>query len=85
MGALKARRVFQAIQQARSREELLATIRSPESREVAIDLIASESHVPRFIATRVYNLLLRRFAEEGISPAPAPAAGATAERSGEGR
>lgn len=60
LAALKARRVLRAIEQTRSKKELMAALRSPEARDVAIDLIASENHIPRFIATRVYNLLAAR-------------------------
>ena len=60
LAAIKVRRVFRAIQAARSREELLETLRSAESRAVAVDLIATENHIPRFLAERVVGLLLSR-------------------------
>jgi hypothetical protein len=69
LAALKARRVFRAIEQTRSNEELMAALRSPETREVAIDIIASENHIPRIIATRVYNLLAERLLPSGTAGA----------------
>ena len=60
LGALAARRVFRAIEHASSQDELLRALRSDETREVAIDLIASEHHIPRFLAARIYRWLLRR-------------------------
>lgn len=72
IGALKVRQVFRAIEMARSRDELLATLRSEDAREVAIDLIASENHIPRFLAARVYKLLVERLAQrppESVPPA----------------
>lgn len=57
---VKVRRVFRAIERAGSREDLLAALRSPETRDVAIDLIATENRVPRFVARRVVDLLLTR-------------------------
>jgi hypothetical protein len=60
LALVKIRRVFRAIERAGTNQELLAALRSPEARDVAIDLIATENHVPRFIATRVYELLERR-------------------------
>ena len=63
LGAIKVRRVFHAIERARSKGDLLTTLRSPEARDVAIDLIASENHIPRFLAVRVYTMLLGRLVE----------------------
>lgn len=76
LGALKVRTVFRTLERARSKDELLATFRSPEGRDVAIDLIMKDSHIPRFLATRVYTLIVRRFAADVDSAAtvPVPAA-----------
>lgn len=63
LAAIKVRRVFHAIERARSKGDLLTTLRSPEARDVAIDLIASENHIPRFLAVRVYTMLLGRLVE----------------------
>jgi hypothetical protein len=60
LAAIKVRRVFRALERAGSREELLAQLRSPDTREAAIDLIASENRIPRFLAARVFNLLASR-------------------------
>ena len=62
LAALKVRRVLQAIQAARSREELLKTLGSAEARAAAVDLIAAENHIPRFLAERVVGLLQSRLA-----------------------
>ena len=58
--------MFRAIETARNRDELLATLRSDKAREVAIDVIASENHIPKFLAARVYKLLV-----QGLSRAQA--------------
>jgi hypothetical protein len=60
--AVKVRRVFRAIESAGSREQLERALKSPEARDVAIDLIATENHIPRFLASRVYQLLTDRIA-----------------------
>jgi hypothetical protein len=60
IGLVTARRVFRAIEQASSSDELLRVLRSEETRDVAIDLIASEHGIPRFVAARIYRWLLRR-------------------------
>ena len=59
LAAVKVRRVFRALEAAPSREELLQIVRSPDTRDTAIDFIASENHIPRFLAARVYALLVR--------------------------
>ena len=61
VAAMKVRRVFRAIEQAMSRDDLVGVLRGEEAKEVAIDLIASEHHIPRFLAARVYKLLVSRF------------------------
>lgn len=71
LAAIKVRRVFRAIERAKSGEELLAQLRSPEAREVAIDLIATENHIPRFLAVRVFDLLARRLSATGNSSSTA--------------
>lgn len=60
IAAIKVRKVFSAIEQARSNDEMITALQSDETREMAIDLIASENHIPRFLAARVYRLLISR-------------------------
>jgi hypothetical protein len=60
MMVVKVRRVFRAIESAGSREQLERALKSPEARDVAIDLIATENHIPRFLASRVYRLVTNR-------------------------
>jgi hypothetical protein len=57
---VKVRTVFRALERVQTKDDLLATLRSADARDVAIDLIATENHIPRFLAVRVYNLLLSR-------------------------
>ena len=54
---VKVRKVFRAIELATSREEMLAIFRSDDARNVAIEHIASEYRIPRFLAARVIRLL----------------------------
>jgi hypothetical protein len=72
IAAIKVRKVFRAIEQARSRDDLLTALRSAETRDVAIDLIASENHIPRFLAARVYALLVERFSSAADSSSRQP-------------
>ncbi len=55
---LKVRSVFRAIRAARSQGELATALQSPDARDVAIDFIATENRIPRFVAARVYKLLI---------------------------
>ena len=71
IAAVKIRRVFRAIEGAKSREALVATLRSADARDAFIDLIASENRIPRFLATRVYALLARRLTPPAGSGPPA--------------
>ena len=68
LAAIKIRSVFRAIERAKSNNELLAQLRGPDSRAVAIDLIASENHIPRFLAARVLDLLVSRFSDGNLGP-----------------
>jgi hypothetical protein len=65
---VKVRSVFRTIQQTRSREELVAVLRSEDAQNVAIDHIASEYRIPRFLASRVLKLVTSRIAESKPLP-----------------
>ena len=68
LAAIRVRAVLRAIESARSSDELGRVLRSPDARAAAIDLIASENHLPRFLAARVYALLARGLAERAALP-----------------
>jgi hypothetical protein len=57
LAIVKVRRVFREIEGATSKDDLMRTLQSAETRDVAIDLIATDNHIPRFLARRVYGLL----------------------------
>jgi hypothetical protein len=63
LALVKVRTVFRAVEAAKSGDDLMKTLQSPEARDVAIDLIATENHIPRFLAVRVYDLLAAKLAE----------------------
>jgi hypothetical protein len=60
IGAIKVRQVMHAIEHANSKDDLMKALQSEATRDVAIDLIATENHIPRFVAARVYRLLVRK-------------------------
>jgi hypothetical protein len=57
---IKIRSVFRAIESAPSKDRLVKTLKNPEARDVVVDFIATENHIPRFLANRVYDLLVER-------------------------
>ena len=70
LAIVKVGRVFRAIEGATSKDDLRKALQSTETRDVAIDLIAADNHVPRFLARRVYELLIAKGAgivEKGIT------------------
>ena len=67
LAAVKVRAVFRAIELARTKDELVKALQSPNARDVAVELIATENHIPRFLASRVYELLTRRLAERALA------------------
>jgi hypothetical protein len=60
---LKVRSVFRAIESATSTRELEKALHGPDAKDVAIDLIATDNHIPRFIAAWIYRRVLRRVFE----------------------
>jgi hypothetical protein len=70
LAAIKARRVLRTIEQARSKQDLMNALQSDETREAAIELIASDNHIPRFLAARIYRLLIRRLSSVTASSRP---------------
>jgi len=60
ISAWKVRQVMRALELASSRDELKRVLQSADTEEVAIDLIASENRIPKFLARRIYALALKR-------------------------
>jgi hypothetical protein len=58
--ALKIRRLFRALERAQARGEAVRVLRSEDARDSAIDLIASENRIPRFLVARLYDRLVER-------------------------
>lgn len=52
--------MFRVVERARDREELRTIIEGSETEETAIDIIAAENGVPRFIAKQVYRKVVRQ-------------------------
>ena len=67
LAAWKIRSVFRSLERAHEQGKLHEALRSRETQEVAVDFIASENGIPRFLAARVYRLLAERLATRGPS------------------
>jgi hypothetical protein len=63
--ALKLRAVYRAVKLARSPEDLQKALESPQARDVAIDLIARDNHIPRFLAEPIFDVLVRHLRKPG--------------------
>lgn len=74
LAIIKVRAVVRAIEQAKSRDDLVSTLRSREARDVAIDHIATDNRIPRFLAVRVYDVLVRHLSSR-LAPGGATAGG----------
>jgi len=73
ISAWKVRQVMRALEMATSENELKKVLRSADAEEAAIDLIASENRIPKFLARKIYKLALKRLAAADDGKA-APAA-----------
>jgi len=60
LAAWKVRRIMKLLESCQTTQQKLAVLDSPDTEDVAVDLIASENHVPKFIARRVYRLMGRK-------------------------
>ncbi len=63
IAAHRVYRLMQLFENIQNREQLKALIEESETQEAAIDLIASENKLPRFLARRIFNSFMKRFAE----------------------
>lgn len=63
LSAWKVRQLMNALDRINNREELMRLIQSEDSKEAAIELIASENKLPKFIARRLYNKLATTLAK----------------------
>ena len=66
--AIKIRRVFRAIETAQSNEKLEEILKSTEAQEAAVDLIASENHIPKFLAKKLFFAAIRKLSVKENSP-----------------
>ncbi len=66
--AIKIRHVFRALETVQSKEKLGEILKSTEAQDVAIDLIASENHIPKFLAKKIYFAAVRKLSVKGSLP-----------------
>jgi len=69
IAAWKVRQVMRALELAGSADERKRILLSSDSEEIAIDLLASENRIPKFMARRIYRYVRKRFdAAQETSP-----------------
>ena len=64
ISAWKVHQFMSALDKVGNGEEFMELIRREESRDTAIEMIASETGLPKFIARRVYAKLAERLVKE---------------------
>jgi GNAT superfamily N-acetyltransferase len=79
LAAMRVRSVMRLIESAQSEGELREALRSEDAQEAAIDLIASENGLPRFLAVKVFRLLTKRLSAVQASAATSLPASTTGE------
>lgn len=62
LAAIKVRAAFRALERAHAEGRLRETLQSAEVQDAAVDAIATENRIPRFLAARVFRMLTRRLA-----------------------
>jgi hypothetical protein len=70
LSAIKVRHVFRALETAQSKEKLGEILKSTEAQDVAVDLIASENHIPKFLAKKIYFAAMRKLSVKENSATP---------------
>jgi hypothetical protein len=60
LAGLKVRSVLRAIDQAQAQGKVREALQSKETQDVVVELIASENRIPKFLAAKVYRLLMER-------------------------
>ena len=68
LAAVKVHSVFRAIERAQAQGKLLEAMKSKETQDLAVEMIASENRIPRFLAAKVYRLLVERVSNAPGSP-----------------
>ena len=64
ISAVKVHSIMTALGNINSGDELRKLIQSEDSKQAAIDMIASENHIPRFMAKRIFNRLARHLSDK---------------------
>lgn len=62
LSAVQVRRIMRALENARSKDDVLAVLRDPDAKEAAIEAIASDNGIPRFVAAFLYRTIAKRLA-----------------------
>ena len=70
LSAIKIRRAFKALEMAQSKEKLEEILKNTESQDAAIDLIASENHIPKFLAKKLFSAAIRTLSAKENLPNP---------------
>jgi hypothetical protein len=70
LAAITIRKVFRALEQAKTKDDVLRALGSDGGREAAIRLISSENGIPRFLAAQILRLVERRLSANATASTP---------------
>lgn len=62
VSAMKVRQLLKTLENTQSREKMQRLLQSADSRDAIIEMIASENKIPKFLARKLYQLALKKFA-----------------------
>lgn len=57
LSAIRLRQVFRSLETIQTTDELKVLLQNPDTRAAAIDVIARENRIPRFLARKIYRML----------------------------
>lgn len=60
IATIRIRRLFKTLEKAQTREDFRNALDTPEARDVIVDLIATENHLPKFLVRWGYRWFLNK-------------------------
>ena len=63
LATIRIRKVLRSLEMVRSKQGLLEILQSPDGQEAAIDQIALENRIPKFLARRIYFWAVKKLSD----------------------
>lgn len=68
ISVLKLHNIMRSLEKTRSREDVKKLLQRRDLQDTLIDTIASDNHIPKFIASRVYHKFMTQLSESSKIP-----------------